>query len=360
YILFIERSIQLLRKGGLLGLVVPSNLATNLRYQKIRQYILQETRILKIINLDKKIFSNINVEPCIIFLQRFDGNKDDQGHEIYFEQLKIKLTGGFEVLSKFAAEQSRIYTSANQMLIPSHGISVSNLLEKIRNNSVFLEEFVEISRGIELGFRSQATSNKQKNSSYVPLIAGRSIQKFNITPKKRFIRFDSSNKSIFKNYALYTQPKLMLRRIGHEIVAAYDQDNLFCLCDVYILTLKPNEAISDLYFLEAILNSSLISFYLKNHFTTVKKIFPKIPIKFLKELPIRVTKDSSKILDLVDRLHKIFEEPQSFRVQYTKLMKNLNDEIFKLYELGPDEQIIINEQFKDHNKNTINIDTDKV
>jgi hypothetical protein len=341
YILFIERSIQLLRDGGLMGFVVPSNLATNLRYQRIRNFILKNTKILKIVNLDKNIFSKINVEPFIIFLQRFDGFKKVKTHEIYFENLKYKLKGKFEVLSRITEDQSKIYSNINQMFLPSPKTTISNILEKIRRNSSFLKDFVNISRGIELGFHSPITSDKKQDSSFVPLIAGRSIQKFRISPKKRYIRFNSYNKSIFKDYALYVQHKLVLRRIGHELIAAFDQNNLFCLCDVYMLTLKPNQTQTIFYYLEAILNSELMSFYLKNRFTSVKKIFPKIPIKFLKEIPIRATKNLSKIITLTEQLHGQPWQIQNSNDQYGKLIKSLNNEIFQLYELNPDEQALI-------------------
>ncbi|MFX0181509.1 MAG: Eco57I restriction-modification methylase domain-containing protein [Candidatus Hodarchaeota archaeon] len=345
YILFIERSIKLLQNGGLIGLVVPSNLATNLRYQKIRNFILKNTRILKIINLDKKVFSRINVEPCIIFLQRFDHFKNVKPHEISFEHLKYKIKDKFEVISRITESQSNIYSNVNQMFLPNPKTTISNILEKIERNSPILNDFVKISRGIELGFHSPITSDKKQDSNFVPLIAGRSIRKFRISPNKRYIQFNLHNKPIFKDHALYVQPKLVLRRIGHELIAAFDKNNLFCLCDVYLLTLKPNQTQTILYYLEAILNSTLMSFYLKNRFTSIKKIFPKIPIKYLKELPIRITKSPSNIISLTEQLHKQPWLIHGSNDQYSKLIKNLNNEIFKLYELSPDEQVFITEHY---------------
>ncbi len=345
YILFIERSIQLLRDKGLLGMIIPSNLLSNYHYQNIRQFLLQNVKILKIINFDNQIFPGIHVESCIIFLQRNMCQKERDNHKIQFERVGNTLDPPYLPLTKQTLIQRKIWNNPYELLLPTPGTRIKMILEKIQRNSIPLREIVQISRGIELGFTSTSTRDNKLNSEFVPLIAGRSIRKYRLDQSIRYIRFDKYNKSIFKDFNNYLQPKLMLRRIGHELIAVYDPNQHFCVCDVYMIILKPNRPISELIYLEALLNSRLMSFYLMQRFTSVKTIFPKIPIRFLKDLPIKMPSNLIKMHNNIQNLHSL---PWSIQEASSAQLKRLNDinlEIFKIYDIDTQEQEIIHNSF---------------
>ncbi len=341
YILFIERSIHLLREGGLLGFVIPSNLLTNFRYKNIRQFLLDNAKILKIIILDQKIFPGFHVETCILFLQRISIQKERAGHKIQYERVKDAVNPFLHPIQGQIDIQKRILENSNLLLIPSPSIQIKGILNKMEEKSIPLGEMVLISRGIELGFNSPHTSKMKIDLDSVPLIAGRGIRKFRINKNFRFIQFNHNKISIFKDYNQYLEPKLMLRRIGHDLVAAFDSDKLFCVCDVYMIRLKSNQSSSELIYLEALINSPLMSFYLKQRFTSVKKIFPKIPIKYLKNLPIQIPLDVTKITKLVDTLHNLPWDIEDASSHQLNLLNNLNQEIYSVYDITRHEQDII-------------------
>ena len=349
YILFIERSVQLLREGGLLGLIIPSNLLSNYRYQYIRQFLLDNVRILKIVNLDRQIFPGIHVETCILISQRNSFQKERDTNEIHFAIINDSLKPPFKALESRIIIQEEIRSNLYKLLLPKPETSINLILEKIEKNSFTLQKMVSISRGIELGFHSPQTSECKLDSDFVPLIAGRSIRKFRLTKNIRYIRFNKTNKSIFKDFNLYLQPKLMLRRIGHELIAVYDPNKHFCVCDVYMIILNPNRPASELIYLEALLNSNLMSFYLMQRFTSVKQIFPKIPIRYLKDLPIKIPSSIVKIQQLAKDLHKLPWNIQQANSHKLKLLRDLNQEIFRIYGIDKHEQNIIQKLFKNLN-----------
>ncbi|MFX1507524.1 MAG: Eco57I restriction-modification methylase domain-containing protein [Promethearchaeota archaeon] len=346
YILFLERSIHLLRNEGLLGMIIPNNLLSNYHYRNIRKFLLQNVKILKIINFDNQVFPNIHVETCAIFLQRHFHQNERENNHVQFGRIKNALNlESLPLLDQFII-QKEIWNNFHKIFLPTPDIEIQRILKKIQKNSIPLGDIVQISRGIELGFTSPLTSDTKINPEYVPLIAGRSIRKFRIDNNVRYIKFDNSNKSIFKNKSLYLQPKLLLRRIGHELVAAYDTNNYFCVCDVYILILKPTRPSFELLYLEALLNSKLMSFYLIQRFTSVKTIFPKIPIKFLRDLPLKFPLNQTKIQDKIQDLHNT--PCYSFEMSSEKfkhIQFNIEQEIFSIYEIDAQEQQIINEFF---------------
>lgn len=345
YIIFIERSIQLLRDKGLLGMIIPSNLLSNYHYQNIRQFLLRNVKILKISNFDGQIFPGFHVETCVLFLQRNIHQNERDNHEIQFKRFKNTLNPPYLPLIRHSVIQKEIWNNPYELLVPTPNTRIKMILEKIQRNSTPLGEIVQISRGIELGFTSPLTSDNKLDSEYVPLIAGRSIRKFRLDRNIRYIRFDRNNKSIFKDLNQYLQPKLMLRRIGHELIAVYDPKQHFCVCDVYILILKPDRPTSELIYLEALLNSRLMSFYLMQRFTSVKTIFPKIPIRFLKDLPIKMPLNLTKIQNNVQNLHNIPWDIREARSDQLKRLNDINLEIFRRYGIDTQEQEIIHNSF---------------
>ncbi|UCG01169.1 MAG: N-6 DNA methylase [Candidatus Heimdallarchaeota archaeon] len=345
YILFLERSISLLRDKGLLGMIIPNNLLTNYHYRNIRQFLLQNVKILKIVNFDGQIFPGFHVETCIIVLQRRTHKNERDNNNIQFELIKNTLDSPYNPLVGNVVIQKSIRDNPYELLLPTPDNRIQIILEKIQKNSIPLGKIVRISRGIELGFTSPLTSDNMLNSEYVPLVAGRTIRKFRLDKNIRYIRFDKNNKAIFKDINQYLQPKLMLRRIGHELIAVYDPNQHFCVCDVYIIILKPNRPPSELIYLEALLNSKLMSFYLMQRFTSVKSIFPKIPIKFLKDLPIKIPSHETKILNKVQDLHNMPWSIQEASSNQLKCLDNLNLEIFKIYEINNQERELINNSF---------------
>lgn len=342
YILFIERSIDLLCEGGLLAVIIPNNIATNYRYHKIRRFLLDKVKILRIINFDKQIFPKVHVESTILFVKKESRILERKKNFIRFEMISYK---NGKKKSKFLIKrvlQKDLEDNPVNMFIPQPDHIVTTILDKINQNSIPLKELVTIYRGIELGYHSPTTSNNKTNSECVPLIAGRSIRKFRLNKKHRFIKFDSDNKSVFKERSQYLNPqKLFLRRIGHKLISAFDSNQLFCVCDVYMIVLKDSLPPKQILYLEALLNSHLMAFYFKYRFSSVKKVFPKIPINFLKKLPIKNPENPEKIFEFVEQLHYLTWNLDDADPNMIVNIQKLNKEIFDIYKMTSDEISLI-------------------
>ncbi|PWI46984.1 hypothetical protein CEE45_14175 [Candidatus Heimdallarchaeota archaeon B3_Heim] len=284
YLLFVERSIHLLREGGALIFLIPNNFTTNFRYQAFRDLLLNQIYIKKIIMLDDNVFPSVSVETCIVMGYKKTEAEKSLSNIIEFSRYSVE--SGISQIKK--NDQSMIMDQKFRYIVPDMATEITEILEIMEIDSLFLKDIASITRGIELGFKSTLTSETPSTKDSIPLIAGRNISKFSIVGDKRYIDFDSNRKSIFKDKSMYMTPKLLLRRIGRELIAVYDPNRLFCVCDVYIITFNPQWSHFNLKHLEIILNSSLLTFYLNHKFKTVKKIFPKIAINYLKRLPIKL------------------------------------------------------------------------
>jgi len=69
-VLFIERFIDLAREGGFIVIVLPDSILSNPQYQYVREFILQETKIVRIISLPRNVFENTSAKTSILILQK--------------------------------------------------------------------------------------------------------------------------------------------------------------------------------------------------------------------------------------------------------------------------------------------------
>jgi hypothetical protein len=334
YILFVERSVQLLKEGGLLVLLIPSNFVTNYRYENFRNFLFKNLAMKKIIMLTDKVFPKAAVETCILMGYKDTRSISEKNHNIEFSEYSSKIR--FSKIQK--SRQDKLWEKKPRIIFPPKTSKYTEVLETVTRDSTKLGGIVNITRGIELGFHSKNTSDKEI-LSFVPVVAGRNIHKFFIDEKIRYIKFDESQKSIYKDINVYKQSKILLRRIGNKLIAAYDPNHLFCVCDVYIISLKPKWNHLNIRYLELLLNSSLFTFYLNHRFFSVKKLFPKIPISYLKELPIRISQDIlekktlKNYLEETDNLEQVEEK--------RKGKEEMDHFIYKIYDLASDQIRII-------------------
>jgi len=88
-ILFINRCLQFLRKGGRMGIVLPNSDLNNLSLEYVRQYIKQNARILAVVSLPVGTFASAgaNPQPSVLFLQKLgeeDAKKlNEEGYPIF-------------------------------------------------------------------------------------------------------------------------------------------------------------------------------------------------------------------------------------------------------------------------------------
>ncbi|MFH1582726.1 MAG: N-6 DNA methylase [Candidatus Falkowbacteria bacterium] len=73
HILFIERSLELVRPGGRLAIVLPQGVFNNSNMEYVRDYLLDKARILAVVGLEANTFKpHAGVKTSLIFLQKWN------------------------------------------------------------------------------------------------------------------------------------------------------------------------------------------------------------------------------------------------------------------------------------------------
>ncbi len=259
YPLFIERSIKLLKNGGILGIITPDSFLLGKYYSKIRSFILQNTRILEFSMLGFEPFSYVTIgRPTLSFLKR---------------------TADSSVIVTADAFPANLIASKNDFL-DSDWISYPNFQNRFddtplnRFHLYFNEEdenFIynwEATSSLKItdiatihtGIRSRigqkniiATESKGKYWKR-GIISSSQVLPFHINYKGNWLNLDSKNLwSGGYNKEIIENPKILIRQTGYNIISSVDTNGYYHLNNVHSLKLRDSSF--NIYALSSILNS---------------------------------------------------------------------------------------------------------
>lgn len=83
-VLFMERCLRLLKKGGRMGIVLPEGVLNTSSLQKVREYFESRAKIILIISIPQDVFiaAGATVKPSLLFLKRFTNEEENQYADI--------------------------------------------------------------------------------------------------------------------------------------------------------------------------------------------------------------------------------------------------------------------------------------
>lgn len=93
HILFIERTIDMLRPGGRMAIVLPQGVLNNTNMEYVREYLFEKARILAVVGLHGNTFKpHTGTKTSVLFLQKWGaGNKPQKDYQIF---MAVSKKGG--------------------------------------------------------------------------------------------------------------------------------------------------------------------------------------------------------------------------------------------------------------------------
>ena len=83
HILFLERSLQFIRPGGRMAIVLPQGLLNNKNTEYIRRFIIEEARILAVVGLHGNTFKpDTGTKTSVLFLRKYTDEEKQRIQEI--------------------------------------------------------------------------------------------------------------------------------------------------------------------------------------------------------------------------------------------------------------------------------------
>jgi hypothetical protein len=371
---------------GLLGrlgcgcsLIIPSSFLNQLEFEKTRRFILESKGLYLNLNLGDAVFDDVATPTCIIAFKNGKGACEVLYGD-FSKTLRSELGGSLK--ANRVSVPSSVFLESNSYSFVKK--SNSDLIAKCFSGKSTLRDVVEdlatgISPGLADAFiitESNATESQLESEIVKKLIIGGEINRYYLNPKskKAIIYFSSSLKindfpnvkrhldkfrdkldervetksGVIPYYVmlrprrekLFTRPKILIRQTANRILAAYDDEQWYCLKSGLILQLSESSELGYKYLL-GLLNSKLLDFIYRDLVNEDVRIFPEVkPIQLFK-LPIVIENEQIRysIESLVGKI--MLQKNENKNMDTSSLEGEIDRLVYQLYGLTEEEIRIV-------------------
>jgi type I restriction-modification system DNA methylase subunit len=373
YSIFLEQGLRILSKDGILGFIIPNSILYQSSYQKLRNLVLNNYSISKIVRLPDNTFQNIKAETIILSISKSEEktecilyNRNDIISDIsYLNWKERKLLNSKDWLkNEFSVFDIFSNNDENQ------------LLKKIERNKPELVSLCDFTLGLTPYDKYKGHTQKQikdrvfhstiqKDISFKPLLEGADVKRYSVIwGQKEYISYGNWLGAP-REPRFFKSPRILIRQIvsGNplRIYAGYVDSEFYNTQSVFNLISKDENKLNTFYLL-ALLNSNLINFYHNHKYLDLSKnLFQKILIQNCKKFPIKTidseniqeVQKQSEIIKLVGQLVQLIAEKTTAKLQSKiELIESkidyceekINQLVYQLYELTEEEISIIEKQ----------------
>jgi len=368
YSIFIEKGLSILSNKGIFGFIIPNSILYQSSYEKIRQQILSNYTIDKIVRLPDNVFQNVKAETIILNISK---NKNQTDCLLYDRKESI-----FEISNENCKEYKQLDTKEwlNNEFVAFDIFSKNReieLLGRIEKGKTELINLCDITLGITpydkyKGHTPQQIKNKifhsniKKDDTFKPLLDGADVKRYSVIWNKQKYLSYGSWLGAPREKRFFITPRILVRQIvsGNplRIYAGYTELELYNTQSVFNIISKDEGRLNTKYLL-AILNSNLMNFYHSHKYLDLSKnLFQKILIQNCKKFPIKTIDNQydfqiqSEIILLVELLIQLNKELQTAKIpSKTEQMQTridhtetrINRLVYELYGLTEEEIALV-------------------
>lgn len=341
YTLFMELGYNLLKKNGTFAYIVPNNMLTIQSNQKIRNFLLNKSGSLVIINSLDKIFADANVDNCLVFL------KKEKSDEVTVGELN---KGDFETVGTVSKD---FFGKDNPIL----SISMAKYRDAIGaywkvNNFESIEEkdYAQVKTGIK-AYQKGKGKPKQKKSdgdnriyhstqklddTYIPYVDGNNVSRYLLTWNGEYIKY-GENLAEPRKSTNFKEPRILVRQIpsksAYSINGVFTEDTI--INDLNSMVIE-NIKIKPLALL-GIINSKIETLWFLMHFDKFqRRLFPQFKVNELAQFPVPDL-NSEEQDKIADKVSIIMSKAQS-KQDYSKENLEVDELVMEAYGLTEEEK----------------------
>ena len=322
--LFIDRTYELLMAGGFTGYIVPNSITRIDEFNGLRNFILENTRLTRIID-EANPFRGVTLEMVSIFYEKISTKEHDYEISIFSRRKNVDM-------NKNVVKKSIFIKYKRFMLY------WDKFYERIASGSII--GFLNGTRGISIPSKFIA-KNKNNEFSIPVLISGKSVKYYTLDETEfawgntKIFSKSHSAKEIFDRQCLISTRLSFTYRVAIKPKGYIAADN--------VIRLNFNERQIDKNVVMAILNSNFMEYiaikYLNNYIRLTMFIN-----SITKATPIRIPLNQPELIRLVDKLIDLKNSKKTKDNNY-KLEKEIkavnqaiNKQVYDLYGVTKDEQ----------------------
>ncbi|OFX33089.1 MAG: hypothetical protein A2X08_11225 [Bacteroidetes bacterium GWA2_32_17] len=350
YYFFINLSKKLLKPNGINSFIIPNTILFNVFAKKYRENLFNNWQINEILDCTEfNVFEGSATVRCII--TQFINKKSD---DFVYYRPTHNINSFKELINRALSKTTKEILLANNQnwaLVFKLNANTLNLISKIKFKKKTLSEyFPEISQGLiaydkyqgqnEATIKNRIYHSIKSKSGWKKWLWGEDITPYSVIWNgKEYINYCEGIANP-REPIYFNNERILVREITNpKIYAGYTSEESYNDPAIINILIKKNGIIK-IKVLLSILNSKLATFY---HFNSspkaTKGAFPKILVEDLKNFPIPSIslQKQNIIIEIVD---KIISQKQHEK-DTTKLEKQIDELVYKLYEITPEEQKLI-------------------
>lgn len=341
YQFFIEQAYNLAKNCGVCAFINPNQFLSIDAGFGLRKFLVENTIIKYIDDVSYlKVFPKASTYTVVwSYKKEKDGN-----YPIRISKCKSKKQLGENQLT---VRKNEIVSNGKYLIIASPN---QWLILKIEKDKSKLSEYCDMFWGtsksgygkLKILEKDLKALSKKELEKYRPILQTRDIKRYYIDWKQEYISSEIYSDNVLKKFK--EKNKLLVARMTLQLQAAIDENYSYIGKSTIVHNI--NSKISKKYLL-AILNSKFIDFWYKNYFenTHMSGGYIRYDIPYLKKIPITEIskKQQEPIINKVDEIISL--KKQNNQADTSKLETEIDEMIYKLYDLTLDEIKIIEDSF---------------
>ena len=355
-VVFIEQCINLAKKGGVIGIVVPESMISNKKYSYVVEYILRACYIRAIIGMPDELFKisgkgGTHTKTCLLVLEKKkkeddkDYNifmaeakwcgHDSRGREIPKDDIPDILSTYFKFKNSEGFKNSNLGFLINRSQITNNVLAPRSYIFGIQNNEelgethtmisigqLIDEKVLEVTTGNEVGKLAYGTGN-------IPFVRTSDISNWEIKSEPKHLLSEEIYESLAGKQDVQEGDILMVKDGSYLIgtcamITKYDTRMVYQSHLYKIRVAEDNIYNLDRYYLLAVLSSEYVrqQIFAK---TFSQDIINSLGDR-LKELIIPIAKDSNHVKHIAGMVKKTINE----RIAARELARKVRAEIFTI------------------------------
>lgn len=330
--LMIGKSLDLLKKNGILAFLLPKSILYVDSYARLRNYLALNTEILQIYDLGSR-FKDVRGEQFILFVKKAVPDKDSC--------VKVCV---FKDKEKGLLEQPCITVKQNKLakmdkFLTFDSTAYYEIVAKISGIGMKLTDYVSgrIFRGLPIG--GNYTESKG-GASAEPVIRGKDISKFRLKSLPFLDRETLSSQSQGKIESL-KHKKVVLQNIFSAesgAVAVYDSDKILTLDTVTNVIVEDDEQGK---YLLALLSSKLVNFYIMYGLFNRSRLTMHMDKSYIGSIPVIANPNKEKLNHLIKIIDFLMKN-NNVELRKEK-NKEIDEVVYDLYSLTDKEIKMVEE-----------------
>ena len=341
YVVFQILGLNLINDSGVSCFIVPNTNLRSVIHKNFRNYLLENSNIIEIVDLKPNAFVGVTTSPVIILKnKKINMNNKIKIVDTNFNKQKVVLQNNTHLIEQENLKLNPYYVfnifSKNKDL---------KIISKLKKDNFILKNLCRhIIAGIDAS--NELIHNSFVNKRCRKFIRGSDVKKYRIEYGNEYIDYDRANLNRARPDELWrADKKIIIQRISggkKPLVCSVDKNKFLSFASTNVLLLFDEYFKNYSYeIISSILNSKLINYFYSQTFSNGSNLTVNISTSYLEEIPIpKFNGETSRIFNAI---HKAYQEEINNKKNFeTPILDQL---VYDLYGLNKVDREFVDNYF---------------